>query len=161
MKNIVRLTESELHGIIKESVRKILTEYQVRDIHGNLTSVHGNDKNSWKTVANIRGERALDAWKRKVSAEDEMEKNKHEADVDFNFGEYNRDMKHADDLEKTDWESFDEKYDDDYLRQFMTPYEPDEEETSLDDEEISLDMDKMRDLIDKHNIPQIEVNGQV
>ena len=52
MKKLVRLTESDLHGIIKEYVKKVLKE---TDLPGGITY---KNPNSWRDVPNteIRGE---------------------------------------------------------------------------------------------------------
>lgn len=45
----IRLTENDLHNIIKESVRRIINEVQV-----NGQSLHGNNAQDWQTMQNIR-----------------------------------------------------------------------------------------------------------
>ena len=57
-KQIIRLTESDLHNIVKESVNKILNEIQWKDLKGRVHSTHGNNADDWNLVSNERGDRA-------------------------------------------------------------------------------------------------------
>ena len=51
----VRLTESDLHRIVKESVSRILNEANVFDPRtGEYVSVHGNGQYDWDKMAGIR-----------------------------------------------------------------------------------------------------------
>lgn len=150
MKTIIRLTESDLHRIIKESVKTALSEYAINDLNGNPFSAHGNDPNAWDKVAALRAKKSIDSFARSLDADDPVMVDLYNDDADLHSKEADRDRRNAEELRKANYE----EYDDDYLRKFMTPYKP-------DDEEMSVDMDSIRDLVDKHNNPQIEVNGQV
>ena len=52
-KKHIRLTESDLHRIIKESVNKVLNEVMY-----NGKSLHGNNPDDWKYMADVRGDEA-------------------------------------------------------------------------------------------------------
>lgn len=55
MKKLVRLTESDIHRIVKESVNMVLNEVNVFDPRtGKYVSVHGNDQWGWDKMAGIR-----------------------------------------------------------------------------------------------------------
>ena len=55
MRRRVRLTESDLNRIVKESVSRILNEVNVFDPRtGEHVSVHGNDQYDWDKMAGIR-----------------------------------------------------------------------------------------------------------
>ena len=57
MKKLIRLTESDLHRIVKESVNMILKEVK----YGG-ESLHGNNPNDWYTLSQIRGYRDFDKY---------------------------------------------------------------------------------------------------
>lgn len=48
-KNIIRLTESDLHRIVKESVERILNEVEFGG-----ESLHGNNAEDWATMMHLR-----------------------------------------------------------------------------------------------------------
>ena len=51
---LIRLTESDLHRIVKESVNKIIQEITVKGKSGKEYKLGGNDPYSWLTVNKIR-----------------------------------------------------------------------------------------------------------
>lgn len=53
-KKIIRLTENDLHKIIKESVNKILNEVAIKGKSGKTYSLHGNDEESWDIMSKLR-----------------------------------------------------------------------------------------------------------
>lgn len=55
-KQIVRLTESDLHRVINESVKMVLKEYTIQNQGegGQNISVHGNNPGDWLTMQKIR-----------------------------------------------------------------------------------------------------------
>ena len=54
-KKLIRLTESDLHRIVKESVKSALNEVNVFDPRtGEYVSVHGNDQWGWDKMSGIR-----------------------------------------------------------------------------------------------------------
>lgn len=55
MKNRIRLTESGLRRIIKESVKNILKEVALKGKSGKTYSLHGTDPESWAIMARLRG----------------------------------------------------------------------------------------------------------
>ena len=57
-KNVIRLTESDLHRIVKESVNRVLMEVQWKDSEGRIHSTHGDNADDWNLVSNERGDRA-------------------------------------------------------------------------------------------------------
>ena len=48
-KKLIRLTESDLHRIVKESVNRVLSEVEFRG-----REFHGNRPDDWRKMANIR-----------------------------------------------------------------------------------------------------------
>ena len=52
-KKLIRLTESDLHRVVKESVNKVLNEVMY-----NGKSLHGNNPDDWKYMADVRGDEA-------------------------------------------------------------------------------------------------------
>ena len=50
-KKLIRLTEQDLHRIVKESVNKVLNEIQ----YGG-ESLHGNNPEDWETMRNLRSD---------------------------------------------------------------------------------------------------------
>lgn len=60
----IRLTESQLHQIIKESVTKILNEVQINTANGEQYSAHGNDPVAWAHMAELRNQKGQDSWKK-------------------------------------------------------------------------------------------------
>lgn len=52
-KNIIRLTESDLHRIVKESVERILRE-SVNEVELGGESLHGDNAEDWATVSHLR-----------------------------------------------------------------------------------------------------------
>ena len=57
-KKLIRLTESDLHRIVKESVNRVLMEVQWKDSKGRVHSTHGDNADDWNLVSNERGDRA-------------------------------------------------------------------------------------------------------
>lgn len=55
MKNRIRLTESGLRRIIKESVKNILKEVALKGKSGKTYSLHGTDPESWAVMSRLRG----------------------------------------------------------------------------------------------------------
>lgn len=55
-KQVIRLTESDLHRIVKESVNKILME-----VNFGGKSLHGNNPEDWIEVSKARKDKASDA----------------------------------------------------------------------------------------------------
>jgi len=55
-KTLIRLTEQDLHRIVKESVNKILSEVEFRG-----RAFHGNRQDDWRKMANIRQGLKMDA----------------------------------------------------------------------------------------------------
>ena len=53
-KQVIRLTESDLHRIIKESVNKVLKEVSLKGKSGKEYSFHGDNYDSWNTLAKLR-----------------------------------------------------------------------------------------------------------
>ena len=62
-KNIIRLTESDLHRIVKESVERILGEVEFRG-----RTFHGNNPDDWRKMADIRKGLKMDADKGETDA---------------------------------------------------------------------------------------------
>ena len=56
-KNIIRLTESDLHRIVKESVERILRE-SVNEVELGGESLHGDNAEDWFAVSNLRDRNA-------------------------------------------------------------------------------------------------------
>ena len=54
MKKIVRLTESDLHRIVKECVNRAINEVALKGKSGKTYSLHGNDEESWDIVTRLR-----------------------------------------------------------------------------------------------------------
>lgn len=54
MKNRIRISESDLHRIVKESVNKILNEVAIKGKSGKTYSLHGNDEESWDIMSKLR-----------------------------------------------------------------------------------------------------------
>ena len=54
-KKLIRLTENDLHKIIKESVNKILNEVAIKGKSGKTYSLHGTDPESWAVMSRVRG----------------------------------------------------------------------------------------------------------
>lgn len=52
---LVKLTESDLHRIIKESVSKVLNEVALKGKSGKTYSLHGTDPESWGVMSRLRG----------------------------------------------------------------------------------------------------------
>lgn len=128
MKTIIRLTESDLHRIIKESVKTALNEYAIDDLNGNPFSAHGNDPNAWDKVAALRAKRSMDSFARSLDADDPVMKDLYNDDADLHGVEADRDRRNAEELRN----AIGDEYDDEYLRKFMTPYNPDDEEMLVD-----------------------------
>jgi len=53
-KKLIRLTESDLHKIVKESVKRIMKEVALKGKSGKTYSLHGNDEESWDIMTNLR-----------------------------------------------------------------------------------------------------------
>ena len=53
-KKLIRLTEQDLHRIVKESVNKILNEVKWKDYRGKEHSTHGTNSEGWQDVRNAR-----------------------------------------------------------------------------------------------------------
>ena len=56
-KKPIRLTESDLHRIVRESVNKILNEVKWKDSFGSEHSTHGDNEKDWLEVAKERKRR--------------------------------------------------------------------------------------------------------
>lgn len=54
MKRQIRLTESDLHRIVKESVNKVLNEVRVRCTDGEIHDLHGWNPDDWSEMAEVR-----------------------------------------------------------------------------------------------------------
>lgn len=54
MKKRIRLTESDLHRIVKESVNRMLKEVSLKGKSGEEYSLHGDNFDSWGTLAKLR-----------------------------------------------------------------------------------------------------------
>jgi hypothetical protein len=54
MKKLIRLTESDLHKIVKESAKRIMKEVALKGKSGKTYSLHGNDEESWDIMTNLR-----------------------------------------------------------------------------------------------------------
>ena len=54
MKRTVRLTESDLHRIVKETVNRAINEVALKGKSGKTYSLHGNDEESWDIVSRLR-----------------------------------------------------------------------------------------------------------
>ena len=54
MKRIIRLTESDLHNIVKECVNRAINEAALKGKSGKTYSLHGNDEESWDIVSRLR-----------------------------------------------------------------------------------------------------------
>lgn len=48
--NKIKLTEAQLHRVIKESVKRILSEIKIGG-----ESLHGNNPEDWSAIENVRG----------------------------------------------------------------------------------------------------------
>ena len=53
-KKLIRLTESDLHKIVKESAKRIMKEVALKGKSGKTYSLHGNDEESWDIMTNLR-----------------------------------------------------------------------------------------------------------
>ena len=53
-KKFIRLTESDLHKIVKESAKRIMKEVALKGKSGKTYSLHGNDEESWDIMTNLR-----------------------------------------------------------------------------------------------------------
>lgn len=53
-KKLIRLTESDLHRIVKESVNRTINEVALKGKSGKAYSLHGNDEESWDIVSRLR-----------------------------------------------------------------------------------------------------------
>ena len=53
-KKLIRLTESDLHKIVKESVNRVINEVALKGKSGKTYSLHGNDEESWDIVSRLR-----------------------------------------------------------------------------------------------------------
>jgi hypothetical protein len=56
-KKLVRLTEGDLHRIVKECVNRILNEVKLKTKHGEI-SLHGNNAYDWAELEKLRRDRA-------------------------------------------------------------------------------------------------------
>jgi hypothetical protein len=54
MKKRIRLTENDLHKIVKESVNRMLKEVSLKGKSGEEYSLHGDNFDSWGTLAKLR-----------------------------------------------------------------------------------------------------------
>lgn len=54
-KKIIRLTESDLHKIVKESAKRIMKEVALKGKSGKTYSLHGTDPESWAVMSRVRG----------------------------------------------------------------------------------------------------------
>ena len=54
MKQRIRLTESDLHKIVKESVKRVLNEVSLKGKTGDEYSLHGDNYDAWATLAKLR-----------------------------------------------------------------------------------------------------------
>ena len=55
MKQKIRLTEGDLHRIVKESVKRIMKEVALKGKSGKTYSLHGTDPESWAVMSRVRG----------------------------------------------------------------------------------------------------------
>jgi len=53
-KKLIRLTENDLHKIVKESVNRTINEVALKGKSGKTYSLHGNDEESWDIVSRLR-----------------------------------------------------------------------------------------------------------
>lgn len=62
MKQTIRLTESELRGMIQETVKEVLTEIKVKtdwyQENDGIEDLHGNDPHAWNALERLRSNRA-------------------------------------------------------------------------------------------------------
>lgn len=84
MKSITRLTEADLHNIIRKSVNEILNEYAIKDAEGNETSVHGGNSDDWDKMASLRSKKHIKLDNLKKSANDEYLKKIYDKEIDRN-----------------------------------------------------------------------------
>ena len=54
-KKLIRLTESDLHKIVKESAKRIMKEVALKGKSGKTYSLHGTDPESWAVMSRVRG----------------------------------------------------------------------------------------------------------
>lgn len=95
VKKLIRLTESDLHNLVKEAVNKILNEVQ----YGG-ESLHGNKAEDWEALAHVRSQRAYN--KNSNSEAEKALKNRNNAneleyDSNKNFQPYYRSGGHKGD----------------------------------------------------------------
>ncbi len=115
-KKLIRLTEQDLHKIVKESVNKILNEVRYLDVDFpyNIRSYHGNNPNDWGALADERYRRGLDA-KREYEYYDSPQDalysdhipecpdwwyDRMQRDMDKEYRNAERNLKHSQDLER-------------------------------------------------------------
>jgi hypothetical protein len=55
VKKLIRLTESDLHKIVKESAKRIMKEVALKGKSGKTYSLHGTDPESWAVMSRVRG----------------------------------------------------------------------------------------------------------
>ena len=115
-KKLIRLTESDLHRIVKESVQKILNEVRYLDVDfpDNIRSYHGNNPNDWGALADERYRRGLDAKKeyeyydipQNAIYSDHIPEcpdwwyDRMQRDMDKEYRNAERNLKHSQDLER-------------------------------------------------------------
>ena len=68
-KALIKLTESDLHNIVKESVSRILSEIQ----YGG-ESLHGNNAKDWYALSQVRGQRNHNKYGNTTKSTDEHKK---------------------------------------------------------------------------------------
>lgn len=54
-RKLIRLTESDLHKIVKESAKRIMKEVALKGKSGKTYSLHGTDPESWAVMSRVRG----------------------------------------------------------------------------------------------------------
>lgn len=54
-KELIRLTESDLHKIVEESAKRIMKEVALKGKSGKTYSLHGTDPESWAVMSRVRG----------------------------------------------------------------------------------------------------------
>ena len=105
MRQRIRLTESSLHRIIKETVMRVLNEVGVPGGSGRVYSLHGDDPVSWWVLSKLRGKR--NDWMRRnernISKRDHNTYNWMRDEGNFlSFPEFEDDGEHWDAYDKSE-----------------------------------------------------------
>ena len=54
-KKLIRVTEQDLHNLVKESAKRIMKEVALKGKSGKTHSLHGTDPESWAVMSRVRG----------------------------------------------------------------------------------------------------------